>query len=566
MTTCIDESRAAGYRRAGYWGDAGLYDYWRLAVLAAPERVAVVDSRGARLTYAEVDRAAAGLAGYLRGAGVRRGDIVSVQLPNWAEFLVSDVACLKLGATINPTLPQHRLNELRHIIGRCAATAIIMPTRFRRTDYRAQAASVSRECASVRTVLTVDNGGEPGDRFVAFEQAAAHPPLSEGECTPGRGTDLAAVLFTSGSEASPKGVMLTHDNVLAAERAFAADLGIGFTDRMFMPAPVAHATGYLHGVSLPFVVGGTSVLLDVFSGADAVAMVNRERATCGMGATTIIRDMFDAADAGDGFHPGLRFLCCGGAPVPRELVERALADGVRLHSVYGSTESAPHTLTRPGDPVDRVIGTDGRPTSGTQIKIVDPRTRVELPPGAEGEEASRGPGVFAGYLGDPERTAAVLDEDGWYYSGDLATVDQDGYVRITGRLKDVIVRGGENISATEVEAILRRHPDVKDAAVVAMPHPRLGESACAYLLQVPGTEPLGVAQVCRFFDELHVAKYKMPERIEVVDELPMTATGKVRKADLRARVVEALEAERTTGPAGATVAAAGSCCACEEQP
>lgn len=539
----IDPVLAAEYRAAGYWGDAGLHDHWALGVLAGPEREAVVDSRGHRATYAEVERAAARLAGHLRAAGVRTGDVVTVQLPNWAEFLVVDVACLKLGAVVNPILPQHRYSEVRHQVGRCRSAALVMTTRFRSADYCQQARRIVDELDHVRAVVAVTNGGDGDGLFRTYDEALAHDPLPADLVTPGRGTDVAAVLFTSGSESRPKGVLLTHDNVLAGERAFVADLGIVSTDRMFMPAPLAHATGYLHGMTMPFLVGGTSVLLDRFTGEDAVHMVNTERATCGMGATTIVRDMFDAAQAGDPFHDGLRFLCCGGAPAPRSLVERALAAGVVLHSVYGSTESAPHTLTRPGDPADRVIRTDGRPVTGTRIKVVDPRTREELPPGAEGEEASRGPGVFAGYLHDPELTARVKDADGWYYSGDLAVLDEAGYVRITGRIKDVIVRGGENISAAELEDLLSRHPAVKEVAVVAMPHPRLGECACACVVPLPGTTGPDLAEVRRFFAEHEVARFKTPERVELVEALPMTSTGKVRKVELRARIAAQIVAE-----------------------
>ena len=543
ITSNVDPGRATVYRRAGFWGDAGLHDYWHLAVLASPDKEAVVDSRGSRFTYAQIDDLGSRVAGFLHDAGVRAGDVVSVQLPNWAEFVLVNVACLKLGAAVNPVVPQDRYRELRYRLTRCASAALVMPTQFRHTDFHALADQITEDCPDLRALLMVENGGVPAAGHTSFDVAIRHAPLPASEQTPAHGTDVASVLFTSGSEADPKGVMLTHDNVLASERAFAHDLGIGFPDRVFMPAPLAHATGYLHGVTMSFLVGGTLLLLDVFTGPAAVGMANAERATYGSGSPTIIREMFDVAERCEPLHAGLRVLCCHGAPVPRELAERGASLGVRVISVYGSTESAPHTLSRPDDPIDCVINTDGRPNAGTSIKIVDPRTRVELPIGQEGEEASRGPGVFVGYLGAPDLTAAVLDADGWYYSGDLATVDNAGYVRITGRIKDVIVRGGENISATEAEAIMRGHPAVKDVAVVAMPHARLGEQACAYVLPTPGVAGLDLAELRRFFIACGVAKYKIPERVEIVESLPMTESGKVRKVELRERIAAKVAAE-----------------------
>ncbi|MCG2799657.1 MAG: AMP-binding protein [Cellulomonas sp.] len=546
ITTTVDPRRVAEFRRAGLWGDASLHDYWQLSVLQSPDREAVVDSRGTRWTYRQVDDVASRLAGHLAEAGVRRGDVVSIQLPNWAQFLALDVACLRLGAVVNPVLPSHRHTELRFRLERCGSTALVMPTQFRSMDYRDLAGRLADEVPTLRTVLMVENRAADG-RFGSFEQAARHDPLPEQDWTPGRGSEVAAVLFTSGSEARPKGVLLTHDNVLAGERAFAYELGMGYPDRMFMPAPLAHATGYLHGMTMPFMVGATSVLLDTFTGASALAMLNAERCTAGMGATSIIADLFDACDAGERLHPDLRLLCCGGAPVPRRLLERARSFGIRVHSVYGSTESAPHTMTRADDPDEKVLRTDGRPVPGTQVKIVDPVTRRRLPAGVEGEEASRGPAVFAGYLGEPELTSEALDADGWYYSGDLAVADEDGYLRITGRIKDTIVRGGENISATEVEAIVRDHPGVKDVAVVAMPNDRLGECACAYVVLSPGAPALDLAALRHFFVERGVAKYKIPEWIEIVDALPMTPSGKVRKVELRARIADQIAADRAAG-------------------
>jgi acyl-CoA synthetase len=542
----VDAALAAEYRRHGLWGDASLYDYWSLTVRSAPEREAVVDSRGTRWTYRQVESLASRLAGYLRESGLNAGDVVTVQLPNWAEFLVVNVACLKLGAVINPVLPQHRHAELSHRIGLCGSKVLVMATQFRSMDYRDLAAQLVREQPTLSTVVAIENRGHVDDRFTSFDQAVHHDPVTAQDCRPGRGSDVAAVLFTSGSEAKAKGVVLSHDNLLASERAFAYDLNIGHADRMFMPGPLGHATGFLHGMTMPYMVGATSVLLDVFCGPDARDMIEAERCTCAMGTTAVIRELFDACEESGHQLSSLRKLCSGGAPVPRTLLERALRFGVRLHSIYGSTESAPHTLTRSGDPDERVVGTDGRAVTGTEIMVVDPKTRRRLPPGVEGEEASRGPAVFLGYLGEPALTRKVLDSNGWYYSGDLAVLDEAGYLRITGRIKDVIVRGGENISAIEVEEIIREHPGVKDVAVVAMPHDRLGESACAYVIQPPGARRIELEELQEFFILRGIAKYKIPERIEFADSLPMTPTAKVRKADLRAHIAALVAAEQAS--------------------
>ena len=535
-TAVVSPARRAELRRAGLWGDASLADYWRLSVLAAPEQEAVVDSRGSRLTYAEVDDRAARIATWLHGHGIGAGDVVSVQLPSWVEMLCVDVACLRIGAVVNPVLTAYRERELLEVLTRSRSRALLVPTRFRGADLEPVAARLAVGLEHLVAVAAVAHNGRPATEVPDLaEIVATHEPLPEDLRRPGRGEDVAAVLFTSGSEARPKGVLLSHDNVLSGERGFARVLGIGHGDRVLMPAPLGHATGYLHGLTLPYLVGATALLLDVPTGPSAVAMIRAEGATCGMAAASVVRCMLDSCAPGEPVGEHLRFLCCGGSPVPRSLAREALDHGVRLLSVYGSTESAPHTLTTPSDDLERVLTTDGRPVPGVEVRVVDPVTREPLPVGEVGEAASRGPQVFCGYLDDPELTAAVLDADGWYYSGDLAQLDAEGYLRIVGRAKDVIIRGGENISAAELEQVLRGCPGVRDAAVVAMPDRRLGECVCAYLVLEPGAAAPDVPALREQFLARGLAKYKIPAHVEVVDALPLSPAGKVRKDVLRER-------------------------------
>ena len=544
------KARLEEFRVRGVWGDASLLDHWALSVKSSPLKEAVVDARGRRPTYGQVDVESDRLAAYLRGDSIGAGDVVAVQLPNWSEYLTVVVACWKLGAVVLPVVTTLRHADLAEVLERADARVLVQPVCFRNTDYVDLARRVRGSLREPGLVILVGDGLPPdcgNDVGLLSGLISRTDGLPTQARTPGRGSDVAAVLFTSGSEAKPKGVVLSHDNIIASERSFAHALRIGHSDRMFMPAPIGHATGFLHGLVMPVMVGATSVLLDVFDGRRALAMLNRESCTCGMAPPTMVSAIVDVCEQeGTALCDSLRFLCCGGSPVPRQLLARVRRHGTRLYSVYGSTESAPHTLTMCLDDDERVLTTDGRAVADVEVKVVDPRTRQEVDPEVEGEEASRGPNVFLGYLGDPELTSSVLDADGWYYSGDLCVMDTEGYIRITGRLTDVIIRGGENISPVEVEDVVRDYPGVREVAVVAMPDPVMGERACAFVVMEQGHAPVTTASLKDLFVGRGLAKYKIPERVVIVDALPFTDSGKVCKPELRARIRQLLRDEALT--------------------
>lgn len=550
----------ARFRSEGRWGDHCLLDWWDLAVRACPDACAVVDRSGVRFTYAEADEASSRLAAWMRGKGIDPGETVALQLPNWAEFLPFLVAAAKLGAVVNPLSPNLRRTELAHAIASCRTRLAVMPARHRDTDFRPLADGLLSDGDSLETALLVPEraDGEPGaralqaglpaedgrsrqpDRFGGRSRIErlleSQPPLPRSRWVRSSGDDVAAVLFTSGSEAQAKGVMLTHNNLIASESAFAQSLGIGPGDRMLMPAPLGHATGFMHGVVMPMLTRTTSILCDAPRPRAMAELVARHGATCGMSVPSVIDALLCACEGDRERLATVRLLCCGGSPVPRRLMERARRLGVRLHSVYGSTESAPHTMTTVLDSDERVLTTDGRACPGTEIRIVDPATHRTLPPGVEGEEASRGPAVFSGYLGQPDLTARVLDEDGWYYSGDLAVADEEGYIRITGRMKDLIIRGGENISPSEVERALMDHPSIAAAAAIAIPDDVMGQRVYAYLVARDGAAPLDVADLQEWFVARGMAKFKIPEFVEYLDEMPLTSSGKTDKVTLRRRL------------------------------
>ncbi|EFI8102087.1 TPA: medium-chain fatty-acid--CoA ligase [Escherichia coli] len=530
VTLTFNEQRRAAYRQQGLWGDASLADYWQQTARAMPDKIAVVDNHGASYTYSALDHAASCLANWMLTKGIESGDRIAFQLPGWCEFTVIYLACLKIGAVSVPLLPSWREAELVWVLNKCQAKMFFAPTLFKQTRPVDLILPLQNQLLQLQQIVGVDKLAPATSSLSLSQIIADNTPLTTAITV--HGDELAAVLFTSGTEGLPKGVMLTHNNILASERAYCARLNLTWQDVFMMPAPLGHATGFLHGVTAPFLIGARSVLLDIFTPDACLALLEQQRCTCMLGATPFVYDLLNLLEKQPADLSALRFFLCGGTTIPKKVARECQQRGIKLLSVYGSTESSPHAVVNLDDPLSRFMHTDGYAAAGVEIKVVDD-ARKTLPPGCEGEEASRGPNVFMGYFDEPELTARALDEEGWYYSGDLCRMDEAGYIKITGRKKDIIVRGGENISSREVEDILLQHPKIHDACVVAMPDERLGERSCAYVVLKAPHHSLSLEDVVTFFSRKRVAKYKYPEHIVVIEKLPRTASGKIQKFLLR---------------------------------
>ena len=537
VTLTFNEQRRAAYRQQGLWGDASLADYWQQTARAMPDKIAVVDNHGASYTYSALDHAASCLANWMLAKGIESGDRIAFQLPGWCEFTVIYLACLKIGAVSVPLLPSWREAELVWVLNKCQAKMFFAPTLFKQTRPVDLILPLQNQLPQLQQIVGVDKLAPATSSLSLSQIIADNIPLTTAITT--HGDELAAVLFTSGTEGLPKGVMLTHNNILASERAYCARLNLTWQDVFMMPAPLGHATGFLHGVTAPFLIGARSVLLDIFTPDACLALLEQQRCTCMLGATPFVYDLLNVLEKQPADLSALRFFLCGGTTIPKKVARECQQLGIKLLSVYGSTESSPHAVVNLDDPLSRFMHTDGYAAAGVEIKVVDD-ARKTLPPGCEGEEASRGPNVFMGYFDEPELTARALDEEGWYYSGDLCRMDEAGYIKITGRKKDIIVRGGENISSREVEDILLQHPKIHDACVVAMPDERLGERSCAYVVLKAPHHSLSLEDVVAFFSRKRVAKYKYPEHIVVIEKLPRTASGKIQKFLLRKDIMRRL--------------------------
>lgn len=537
VTLTFNEQRRAAYRQQGLWGDASLADYWQQTARAMPDKIAVVDNHGASYTYSALDHAASCLANWMLAKGIESGDRIAFQLPGWCEFTVIYLACLKIGAVSVPLLPSWRDAELVWVLNKCQAKMFFAPTLFKQTRPVDLILPLQNQLPQLQQIVGVDKLAPATSSLSLSQIIADNTSLTTAITT--HGDELAAVLFTSGTEGLPKGVMLTHNNILASERAYCARLNLTWQDVFMMPAPLGHATGFLHGVTAPFLIGARSVLLDIFTPDACLALLEQQRCTCMLGATPFVYDLLNVLEKQPADLSALRFFLCGGTTIPKKVARECQQRGIKLLSVYGSTESSPHAVVNLDDPLSRFMHTDGYAAAGVEIKVVDD-ARKTLPPGCEGEEASRGPNVFMGYFDEPELTARALDEEGWYYSGDLCRMDEAGYIKITGRKKDIIVRGGENISSREVEDILLQHPKIHDACVVAMSDERLGERSCAYVVLKAPHHSLSLEEVVAFFSRKRVAKYKYPEHIVVIEKLPRTTSGKIQKFLLRKDIMRRL--------------------------
>ncbi len=519
----IRQEQKQEYYEKGYWSSRTLLDYWQETVKTYPEREYITDSRGYRYSYREIDRMSSQVASFLKESGVARGDIVACQSPVWAEFAVLAMACLKVGAVLNPISVTYEHRDLVYFLNLHQPSLFVCPTSFRNHDFETNAVRFLHEMPCLKQVLLLDHDREKqGDCPAWSEVLLQFEPLQE--WCPCDADDVAVLLCTSGSTGVSKGAMLTHNNIVFSEKQFNLELGLTKEDVMFMPSPLNHATGFQHGLIATMMMGARVVLQQRFAGAQAVELMRRERCTYSMGATTFIYDILRELEATGQSLPDLRFYLCGGAPVPGALVQRAWEFGILLCEVYGSTESTPHLYVPPSETL-RLNGTvSGRPVEGVEVRVVGPDGK-DVAMGEEGEEISRGPNVFVGYTGG----AQAFDADGWFHSGDLCVQNPEGYLRITGRLKDVIIRGGENLNANQLDENLDACPAFAEHTVIGMPDARLGERICAYAVLKPEVATFSLNDLLACLKENEVPKWQWPERLEIVEKLPRTDSGKIKK-------------------------------------
>ncbi|NSB89141.1 AMP-binding protein [Clostridium saccharobutylicum] len=351
--------------------------------------------------------------------------------------------------------------------------------------------------------------------------------------------DIAAVLYTSGTCGGTKGVMLTHNNIIFSESNFNNELELTKEDIIFMPAPLNHATGFHHGIIAPMFLGAKVVLQSKFKSKEAINLMNSEKCTYSMGSTPFIYDILKVMEQENVRLNSLKFYLCGGAMILRDMIRKAYEYGIKLCEVYGATESVPHIFVRPDEAVELIGCTSGQAMKGVEVRIVDEH-RKKVPPGTIGEEASRGPNVFVGYINDKTSTYKALDDEGWFYSGDFCVMDENGNIAVVGRKKDIIIRGGENLNSNDISSYIAKFPAIQDEAVIGMPDERLGERICAYVVLKEGIESLDLNKLLKYMEQKKVPKRYWPERLEIIKEIPRTDSGKVKKnillEDLKVRM------------------------------
>ncbi len=532
----LSETRRKEMRERGFWREETILDYFDAAVAGRPDHLAVIDYKtttGNRtaLTYRQLDVQVTQIAANLLDLGVGPGDVVSIQLPNWWEFTALHLAAMRIGAVTNPLMPIFRERELSFMLSLAESKLLVLPGFFRGYDYRPMAEKLRQVVPSLQQVFFV--GGEGADGFSRLLENASPGAMARLQDLRPCADDVCQILFTSGTTGEPKGVVHTSNTLWADVRARVARLKLGADDVFFMPSPLAHQTGFLVGILMPILVQGTSVLQDVWHGDRAVPIIRNEAATITMASTPFLLDLTEAVEREGGELPSFRIFIAGGAPIPRSLVRRANARlGAAIVSIWGMTECGASTATDIDDPVDVSSETDGRPNAGAEIRVVDQAGNV-LPAGSEGNLQVRAAGNFVGYLKRPKLYS--VDQDGWLDTGDLGVINEHGYVRITGRTKDVIIRGGENIPVVEIEHLLFEHPAVAAVAIVPYPDERLGERSCAFVVLKPGCD-LTMPAMVEFLNARHCAKNYLPERLEIVPEMPRTPSGKIQKYVLREMV------------------------------
>jgi cyclohexanecarboxylate-CoA ligase len=528
----------------GLWFDRTLNDDLDACLAQCPDKLALTAVRVEtgevrRFTYREMAAMADRIAVGLSRLGVGRNDVVAMQLPNWWQFTLTYLACSRIGAVINPLMHIFRERELSFMLAHGEAKVIIVPKVFRGFDHEQMLEGLRGSLPSLKQVVVV--GGQGANSFEALlsepdwaSQPDAPQILSASRPGP---DDITQLIYTSGTTGEPKGVLHSANTLMSNIVPYAQRVGLGADDVVLMASPMAHQTGFMYGLMMPVMLRAHVVLQDIWEPKRALELIRAEQVSFTMASTPFLTDLARTVAETAQAVPTLKTFLCAGAPIPGPLVEQARSVlGTKIVSAWGMSENGACTLIHLDDDDERAVNTDGCALPGMEAKVADD-SGAELPRGEVGRLLVRGCSNFGGYLKRPQWNNT--DAEGWFDTGDLARMDSAGYIRISGRSKDIIIRGGENIPVVEVEALLYRHPAVAQAAIVAMPDERLGERACAVVVTRPG-QTLDFAGMVLFLKEHKLAIQYIPERLEVLEAMPATPSGKIQKFKLRDMI-------RTTG-------------------
>ena len=535
--------RRAAMIRDGHWHDRTINDDLDACVAQYPDKLALTavsldNATVRRFTWRELaaiaDRVAVGLA----RLGVAKNDVVSCQLPNWWQFTVMYLACSRIGAVINPLMHIFRERELSFMLAHGQSKVAIVPKTFRGFDYEAMLAGLRGSLPALQHVLAI--GGSGPDSFEArlTEPAWEREPDAQQilrRSRPGP-DDITQLIYTSGTTGEPKGVMHSANTLMSNIVPYAQRLRLSNDDVILMASPMAHQTGFMYGLMMPVMLRASAVLQDIWDPKKAIELIRAEKVTFTMASTPFLTDLSKAVVETGQAVPSLRVFLCAGAPIPGPLVEQACsALGAKIVSAWGMSENGAVTTTLIDDDDERSANTDGCPLPGIEVRVVD-GAGAPAPTGTPGRLLVRGCSNFGGYLKRQQLNAT--DDAGWFDTGDLAYLDARGYIRISGRSKDVIIRGGENIPVAEIESLLYRHPAIAQVAIVAYPDERLGERACACVVTKPG-QSLDLPGMIEFLKAQKTAVQYIPERLVLLDAMPATPSGKIQKFKLRETMKQA---------------------------
>ena len=536
----------ASYYEQGYWQPTSFYALVGNQAKERPDAPFLVDSASS-LTFGEFAEQTLRLAAGLQRAGLQRGERIAIQLPNWVEFPLVAAAASRIGAIVVPIMPIYRGDEVGYVLQHSGAAMAVTSAEFKGFDHAAMFAELRSGAPSLRELFVARSDDSPHGPALSSLFADGDLASLEDELGPDSSPDDGfLIVYTSGTTSRPKGCFHSFNTVRSSAAAIAKSLDYTENDVQFGPSPITHSTGLVTSVLLPLITGAKSYLMEAWDPGLGHELIKEHRCTVAVTATPFLQMLMGAYDPDKHDASSLRAWVCAGSPIPGSVVEksREMFAGCQTLSLYGRSENFLTTRCTVTDDPARSATSDGSALDGAAIHVVG-EDGNEVPRGEEGDIAYTGPSHMIEYFRNDEETAALFTPDGFSRSGDLGRMDADGFVRVTGRLKDIVIRGGMNISARELEEHLLAHDDIANVAIVGMPDERLGEKVCAYVVPAQPGGGLTLEQVTGYLREHNVATQKLPERIEIVSELPMTATGKVQKHVLRADIASKLS------PAGA---------------